>query len=1253
MKRITLTLLLLPALLLLAGLAGLAAVDDTALVSWLLQRIETATGTRISYQQPPALTRSFAPTLTLESLKIVDTRQTFQMEADSISVQVSLPALLGGRFDVRRLIIGDTRVQLQHDDHSAQGLTIDPPRFWLKPVLHEVQLASLSVAAAGDNWRLPAGAVSELRLQLTSDETTPELSADVALEGKRLHVDAVFPGFYRAVLQQPLPFSVRVTGEQLDGELKGQLDPAGNKLQIGAELQLHATDLPRWAAAVDGWRVPGELDVRATLSGPLEQLAAENIEAHWRDGGQSALRLSGRIDELFALAGIQLQLNGRLDGAEWLNGRLPPSLAPITGASLDARLSGARSRLTVDEIAFDAATGEQLTMQLGGSFQLVEPLHGNVAPEHLQLHLAFAAPTTRAARALLFDDIPEFGAIQGSADIRSLTGDPRFENIDIQTHDAHGTRVGLQGGIAQFPLNPEKPNRGYALDVSMSADQAAVFARAVGLAVPLSGPLQLAFRIEGDTPALALNAVKLSAGSKRAVSFTAEGRLQFGSWTRSDPLDSLDLKVAAYSRTTQTLGKLLGTTALPELGGLAARGRVHTVAGKHRIDDIALHTLKGAAVKVDVTGSAADLVVLPRPALAGLQLQLAGSGSDTVVLNSLLALTDKPIPSLGAFQVRSRISGSDTQLTIDRTDLVAGRSSLLEIIARGRLGKLSVADGWTLQGTDLKLTAASTSSQALAKVMGYRVPPLGPLSGGAVIRDRNALLVLEELRLRVGAAGQQPVVTASGQVGDLRAARQVSIDARVNLDGHNLAAFAEQQALTDLAPLTGTLRIADRNGALGIQALQLNSDDPTLTVAINGDFRDFSKPQTLQLKSQVKARDLALVGALFGQEWPAYGPFEVDSDLGRDGDRLRINAVVKAGEKGVDADLHGDFSVDPPRFAGKLKFHQLPVPDLFARAREARKEKKQRKQQARKETEPVFSRETLDLGWLRRFDLALGVDIVSFDPQDSEAASAGMTVSLQSGVLKLDPVTIEYPKGELALTLAVDARREPRVQFTLYGKNLNPWLEIAGQDKSPTMGFDADLDADIRLAAVGNSMHALASSLDGELYITVRHGKMRRSLLDLLFIDIVGWASSHVTRQGYAEVVCGVSDFSARQGIVSTNAFYLNMKEINITGEGDIDLGKESVDYVFLPKKKSRVILKAEPVKVTGPLADPSVHAIPVASAVRTFGTLLFAPYVFVGLAASDYVMGRLDSKSDDAPCLNYERTHRMADTPAESPSQP
>jgi len=486
-KRILLALLLVPAVLLLAGLAVIALVDDATLVSWVVRGVESASGTQITYRQPARLTRGFAPELQFEALEIVDSQQSFHVASDSLDIQVSLPALLIGRLDVLHLVLGNTRIQVLRASGGGGGLSVDPKLFWFKPVLHQVRLAGLSLSAQDRDWKIPSGTISELSLQLASDDATPELSADVKVLADVLHIDATLPAFFRIERNQPLPFAVSVKGALADAEFKGQADFAPAGARIDAQLQLHSGDLSRLSAAVDGLRVPGELMFTAVVSGPFEQLAVSDIKGEWNGPDHSTAQIDGRIDKLLEVGGIHIKLDADIQKPDWLSGQLPDSLAPIARAGVKATLTGSRERLAVGDFKLDAETAEQLKIDVGGRFELAQQAGGGLAAEHIAADLAFEAPTTRAARGLLFDNVPEFGAITGRADIRSTDGPPAFENVAIATQDGRGTSVKLNGTIRQFPLSPDEPNRGYALNVAIAAKNARAALGAVGLDLPL-GP---------------------------------------------------------------------------------------------------------------------------------------------------------------------------------------------------------------------------------------------------------------------------------------------------------------------------------------------------------------------------------------------------------------------------------------------------------------------------------------------------------------------------------------------------------------------------------------------------------------------------------------------------------------------------------------------------------------------------------------------------------------------------------------------
>ena len=70
---------------------------------------------------------------------------------------------------------------------------------------------------------------------------------------------------------------------------------------------------------------------------------------------------------------------------------------------------------------------------------------------------------------------------------------------------------------------------------------------------------------------------------------------------------------------------------------------------------------------------------MPKPALTGIQLELVGKGGDTAALNRLFSLRGEWIPPAGAFELRSRITGSDQAITVGETHLVAGNKAVLQV----------------------------------------------------------------------------------------------------------------------------------------------------------------------------------------------------------------------------------------------------------------------------------------------------------------------------------------------------------------------------------------------------------------------------------------------------------------------------------------------------------------------------------------------------------------------------------------------
>ena len=167
------------------------------------------------------------------------------------------------------------------------------------------------------------------------------------------------------------------------------------------------------------------------LAGSIDQLTLSNISANWEGPGESDLKVNGGIDNVAELEGIQLQLDGKLDKPDWLKPLLPDSMATLNSADLSAGISGAYKQLGIRAFKLQAKTEDELDLLLNGQFDVASQSAG-MQPENIDLALTFSAPTTHAARGLLFEQVPELGAINGKTNVHAVTGAPALKDILIK-----------------------------------------------------------------------------------------------------------------------------------------------------------------------------------------------------------------------------------------------------------------------------------------------------------------------------------------------------------------------------------------------------------------------------------------------------------------------------------------------------------------------------------------------------------------------------------------------------------------------------------------------------------------------------------------------------------------------------------------------------------------------------------------------------------------------------------------------------
>jgi len=1234
-KRILVAALALLGAALLVVISLYLLVDDATLVAKLVQGVESSSDIRVLNRGDARITRTLTPTLTVDDLVIADSGDQYRIEVASLEVQVSLPRLLFGQLDIPHLIIGPTRIEINEDESPTRpAVTTElkagpkPSPLPLRPVLRDIRISRVEIIHAGSSIVLPSIGVREFSLTLKPDNTV-ESSGQVVLAQQNIHVSVVLKDVNEYFSGEPLTFSLGVESTLLHLSLEGKVDFGQPDPLVEATVRGWTLDGEKIATPIPGVEIPGKVAIEGQIKGTFAQLPMEELKVAYHGPKQSALELKGSIANVMKLEGVRLNLAGKLQDPAWLTPLLPASLGAVKSGFITAQISGGYPSFSVQDFDFHGKTEEGLDLSLSGKFDLANSLE----PANIQANVVFTAPSTRAARFLIFETVPEFGAIVGRCNVHSAVGDPSLMNIVIQTNDKSSMQANLSGEIAKFPLT-DRPNQGYNLDVSIKAAEGAVLAKRVSLDLPDFGPVDLTFRIEGSTQALKLNKIKLSGGQDGGIRIGAQGEMSFGDWDQADPFETIELKLQARSATTQLLSPWLGKK-LPELGPLSGEAYFHTVSGRHRIDQLEIRTGESASLTVAVSGSAEHITLLPELRIREIKLDANASTDDIGKLNGVFSLKDQ-IPQIGPLKAQARISGDDKNVVIDQVSVGAGVEDLLLVNLSGRLGEFSAANQWQPQNTSLTVQAKSSSSRGLAGKLGYTIPEVGPLSAQADISG-NKKVSMDSAQLRLGDR-DKPVVKATGYIRDLLAMKGVKGEGKLYLDGRRFAAFADMDQLPELGPLTGRIKISDSDGSLGIDSLHIESAKPELlSLEVDGSFNNFKDPSTWLVNSSLTARDLQLLGAIFGRKWLAIGPVQLDSQIKKSGRGKEFNTTLTVGETKVDSKLNALFDTTPMRISGTIKAKKMLVYELFEKEREEEKKKSSKK-------EPVFSREPIDFGWLKKVDVDIAISVESFAQEEFLADSAQFHVKVKSGLMSISPAQFVYAKGKLDMDLELDTRERPSLTFKAFGKNINPRQALDIQDYKEEL--QGEMNIDMSFSTSGLTSHELAANSQGSIYITMENGKIAAPLIDLVFWDVAGWAWKKATDRRYYHFACGVADYSIEEGVISTKAFILDAEHITITGGGTIDLGGEKVEYFLVPKKKSlKIIQKADPVNIEGPLNDPKVSAIPWKSAAITAGKvggIIFAPFIFIPLTAADYLAGQVKISNGKSACLEYQRVHKM-----------
>jgi uncharacterized protein involved in outer membrane biogenesis len=355
----------------------------------------------------------------------------------------------------------------------------------------------------------------------------------------------------------------------------------------------------------------------------------------------------------------------------------------------------------------------------------------------------------------------------------------------------------------------------------------------------------------------------------------------------------------------------------------------------------------------------------------------------------------------------------------------------------------------------------------------------------------------------------------------------------------------------------------------------------TTKASIDGTLIDPLHFNNEEVNFRLEGSDLALMYPIAGVPLPPTPAYKLAGYLSHSGD---IWTFKRFKGKVGKSDLSGDFSVDtgktPQLITADVVSHVLDMNDLAGIIGA---------DNAAMPNGKVLPTAPFNLEKLRAADADVrfkGEKIIT-QKLPIEKMEAHLTV--KDGALKLDPLNFGIARGDLVTVITMDGRKSHLVthaDITAKGLYLNLLFpESKLNDSSEgTLGGRATLDTS------GDSIAQMMGSANGEAALIMDGGTISELLLRLSNLDIANSFLVLLRGDKQVPVRCMVANFKAVGGNFQVQDLVLDTPKVNITGEGNVNFGDESLHLKLVSQSKGFSLASLRgPILITGSFKKPKV----------------------------------------------------------------
>jgi uncharacterized protein involved in outer membrane biogenesis len=273
-----------------------------------------------------------------------------------------------------------------------------------------------------------------------------------------------------------------------------------------------------------------------------------------------------------------------------------------------------------------------------------------------------------------------------------------------------------------------------------------------------------------------------------------------------------------------------------------------------------------------------------------------------------------------------------------------------------------------------------------------------------------------------------------------------------------------------------------------------------------------------------------------------------------------------------------------------------------------------------KQKRRLFSDDPLPFDVLKKIDADILLKARNIHAKYARIELGHLTLKLEDSDFSIDKLEATYKETKISGNLKIKAGAPSQVatHFLVQNFDLGSLLKETGVSDQVRAIIDIAAHGKSR----GDSVNSLMANLDGSIGAVMGPGYLIK-YLDMISAGLSQkvihfWGSNKEADQ----IKCAVVQFDIKKGIAASQAFVFDTRAGILTGEGEINLGTEKINFLLVPKPEHPDLSLTTKLRVSGTVMEP--HVGPDKLALLTKGAEflsslaigpigLLAPFVHLG----------------------------------------